>query len=102
MKESDPEECGERDHHGARYPPPGRGPGGGRTPSPFDVRPIAGIVRVAAPPILHSAFAVFVERTTCAPFIDRYFRPARTLRILGENVNAAELVEKLVPHRRRS
>src|SRR5690349_11022996 len=89
MGETDPEECGERYHRRAHHPGPGRGPRGAGTPWP----------RVR--PILKSPFAVFVDTTTCDPCVNRHFRPAHILRGLGKNVNAAELVEKLVPHRSR-
>jgi hypothetical protein len=56
---------------------------------------------VTAKPILNRPFAGLVERTTCDPFVYRHFHPPRTLRGLGKNVNAAEFIEKLVPHRSR-
>ena len=99
--EANPEDCRERYHRRAHHPGPGRGPRGGRTPGSFGVRPIADFVHRAVRPILNSPFAVLVGRMPCDRFINRHLRPARALRGLRRNANAAEFIEKLVPHRSR-
>ncbi len=73
--EANPEDCRERYHRRAHHPGPDRGPRGGRP------------------------FAVLVERTTCDPLVNRHFQPPGARRGLGKNLNAAEFIEKLAPHR---
>jgi hypothetical protein len=56
---------------------------------------------MAVGPILNSPLAMLVGRMPGDRFINRYLGPARALRGLRRNVNAAEFIEKLVPHRSR-
>jgi hypothetical protein len=49
---------------------------------------------MAVRPILNSPLAMLVVRMPGDRFIDRYLRPARALRGLRRNVNAAEFIEK--------